>query len=155
MFYVIFNPRGMNATDSFYLIFPVFAGIPLNLFKFGAGRAHMPVGTQDKRRFSRLPCRLELRYQPRGAGNFNNALSDDISVQGISFVNDKFLAPNTCLGLEINIFSNLITPVGRVAWVNRLPYSNRYRVGVEFIEMDQPNKNYLGDYVAMQMDKLA
>ncbi|MCX5697186.1 MAG: PilZ domain-containing protein [Candidatus Omnitrophica bacterium] len=110
---------------------------------------------QDKRRCSRLPCRLELRYQPRGAGDFNNALSDDISVQGMSFVNDRFIALNTCVGLEINIFSTMLTPVGRVAWVNRLPYSHRYRVGVEFIEMDQSNKNYLGDYVAMRMNKLA
>ncbi|MCX5713339.1 MAG: hypothetical protein NT033_00680, partial [Candidatus Omnitrophica bacterium] len=64
----------------------------------------MPVGGEEKRRFPRLPCRLELRYQARGCGNFDNSLSDDISVKGLSFANDRFIVPNTCLGFEINIF---------------------------------------------------
>jgi hypothetical protein len=115
----------------------------------------MPAGREEKRRFPRLGCRLQLRYQPRGAGYFNNALSDDISINGLSFSSDKFIAPKTCLGFEINILSNLLTPVGKVSWVSQFPFSHRYKVGVEFLEMDQANKHYLGDYIAMQIDKFA
>jgi hypothetical protein len=114
----------------------------------------MSVGTLEKRHFARVPCRLPVKYHLRGRAAFSNVLSDDISINGISFSNDKFIAPNTYVGFEISIFSTMLTPIGRVVWVNRLAYTPRYRVGVEFIELGQGGRNYLGDYIAMQTDKL-
>lgn len=114
----------------------------------------MPVGSLEKRVFPRVPCRFALRYQVRGAGHFDNALSEDISVNGISFVNNSFIPVDTHLGFEINVCQMMLSPVGKVAWVARLPYAQRYRVGIEFIELEQPGKNYLSDYVAMQLERL-
>jgi len=55
--------------------------------------------------------------------------------------------------LELNMLTKAMYPVGKVAWVNHIPHTDRYRFGIEFVEMDRDAKNFLGDYVDMRMGK--
>ena len=114
----------------------------------------MALSQQDKRRFPRIRCATPLRYQVRGSGEFNNVLTDDISSSGVGFINDRFIAPATPIMLEINLLSNVLTPIGKVAWSEPLLHSYRYRLGIEFIEFNQRERDYLGDYIDMRMGKL-
>ena len=114
----------------------------------------MPVRLEDKRRFPRIRLKAPLRYQIRGLTDFNNSISDNISLGGIGFTNNEFIAPSTNLMLEINVLSRVLNPIGRVAWVNPLAHSDRYHLGVEFIELGLAEKNYLAEYVGMQTGKL-
>jgi len=102
---------------------------------------------EEKRRFPRIRLKAPVRFQVRGQPEFDNSLTQDISVGGMCFTNEKFIAPQTNLMLEISIFSRLLNPVGRVAWVNPIGHSNRYRLGVEFIELDAENKNFLAQFI--------
>jgi hypothetical protein len=114
----------------------------------------MAAGLEDKRRFPRIELKVPLRYQIRGSPEYNNSISDGISLGGISFINNKFIAPLTNLMLEINVLSRALNPIGRVAWSSPLAHSDRYRLGIEFIELGASEKNYLSDYIDMQMGKL-
>jgi c-di-GMP-binding flagellar brake protein YcgR len=111
----------------------------------------MVMEAKEKRRFPRLKLNTPLRYQVRGAPKFDNALSDDISVGGISFVNQEFIPPETLVGLEIGILSKILSPVGKIIWSSPLPHSNRYRTGIEFLELDPQQKNFLSDYINLRM----
>jgi len=117
-------------------------------------RGIMAINFEEKRRFPRIQLRAPLRYQIRGLPGFSNALSDDVSLGGVSFSNDKFIAPQTTVAVEINILSRMLMSVGRIAWSSPLPHSNQYRSGIEFLELNPPEKNYLKDYIDMQTGKL-
>lgn len=109
---------------------------------------------EEKRRYPRIKLKRPLRYQIRGTPEFNNAIVDNISVGGLGFVDNKFIAPRTSLMLEINVLSRILRPVGKIAWSSPLPHSNRYYSGIEFLELDPVEKRFLADYINMQMGKL-
>lgn len=109
---------------------------------------------EEKRRFPRIKTQMPMRYQIRGTSVFNTATADDISRGGMSFINDYFIAPATTLMLEVNLLAQVLSPIGRIAWSSPLPHSDRYRIGVEFTDLDQRQKNYLDDYVDMQLGKI-
>lgn len=114
----------------------------------------MAAAVEEKRRFSRITLHSPLRYQIRGLSEFHNTLSNDISLGGVSFNNSRFIASNTAVALEINVLSRSLRPIGRVAWSSPLPHSDRYHLGIEFLEFDPKEKNYLSDYIDMQRGKL-
>lgn len=114
----------------------------------------MPKETEDKRRFLRVKLQAPLRYQLRGKPDFASSIAENISIGGLSFSNDKFISPNTLLTLEINVLRRLLRSTARVAWATDLPYGNRFRNGVEFLEIDDSDKKYLADYINMQAEKL-
>jgi len=106
----------------------------------------------NKRLSPRIKERAALRYQVRGTSDFNNVLSDNISVTGLGFINDDFIAPSSNLTLEINILSRILNPIGRIAWASPVPHSNKYRLGVEFLEINPVEKRYLNDYIGIQIE---
>jgi hypothetical protein len=106
--------------------------------------------SERKRQFPRLHTQLAVRYQVRGMPDFSNTLADNISVGGISFVNNDFIRPATPLNLEINVLSRILNPVGKVVWASPLPHSNRYKLGIEFVDMDPVSKRYLDDFIDLQ-----
>lgn len=109
---------------------------------------------ENKRRFPRVELHIPLRYQIRGKPEFNNAVCEDISVAGVGFSNDSFIAPASKLTLEISVLSRNLNPIGRVAWSSPLPHSNRYHAGIEFLELNPAERRYLGDYIDMQRGKI-
>lgn len=94
---------------------------------------------KEKRRFPRKSFKMPLRCQIRGTSKFNNTVSEDIGAGGVSFLSDDFIALNTQVDIEINIASRMITATGRIARINCMPYSDKYRLGVEFYT--QPAQN--------------
>lgn len=114
----------------------------------------MAIGFEEKRLTPRIRLNNPLRYQVRGAGEFNSTLSDDISLGGVGLLNSKFIAPKTPVNLEINVLSRVLRPAGMVAWSSPLPHSMSYRLGIRFLEFDLKEKRYLKDYMDMQLGKL-
>ena len=109
----------------------------------------------ERRNYQRLKSQNPLRYQLRGTSEFNNTVTDDISAGGVSFVNSCFIPKSTLVSLEISVFSHVLNPVGKVAWSQPLPHSNRYRVGIEFLELSQCERGYLGEYINMQLGNVS
>jgi len=108
---------------------------------------------EEKRRFPRIKLNTALCYQVRGAHDFNSTVSHDISESGVALVNDKFINCESLLNLKIKVLSRVLSAVGKVTWVNPMPHSNRFRIGVEFLEIDTWDKSYLCDYISMQSNK--
>lgn len=114
----------------------------------------MAVNLEEKRRFPRIKLRTPLRYQIGGTTDFNNVVSDNICLGGIGFINNKFVAPKTLVVLEVNILSRIIRPVGKVVHSSYLPHSDKYYLGVEFLEIDLMEKRYIADFIDIQIGKL-
>jgi len=118
--------------------------------------ATLPFRVEEKRRFPRLQLAgAPLKYQVRGSPESRNAQCDDISIGGMCFVNDNFLPSATSLMLEVNILSRVLCFIGKVAWASPLAHSDRYRIGVGFEESaPQPDKDFLSDYIDMQLGRI-
>ena len=56
--------------------------------------------------------------------------------------------------LELNILSRALSLVGRIAWSLPLPHSDRYRFGIEFMEVEPVERYYLSDYIDIMMNKV-
>jgi hypothetical protein len=111
---------------------------------------------KEKRRFGRINAKFPIRYQIRkGGGFFASGLSDDLSLSGTKLNTDRFFPQGLNLNLELNILSKIINPVGKVIWSQPLPRSNRYQMGIEFIEINPQDKNYLCDYMNMRNPELS
>ncbi len=111
----------------------------------------MSTNQEARRRAPRIGLRSEMRYRIRGVtSEFSSTLSDNISTGGVAFNASSYIAPQTPLMLEIDVLSRVLHPIGRVAWCDPLPCSERNKLGVEFLEMDHLEKNYLADYINMQ-----
>jgi hypothetical protein len=114
----------------------------------------MVLRPEEKRQFPRINLRTPIRYQIRGNSLFDHAVSDNISLGGLSYIGNTFIAPSTALMLEINILSKILRPVGKIIWSQPLPHSDRNRLGIEFLELDLNEKSYLADFISMHTNIL-
>lgn len=111
----------------------------------------MSVSWIEKRRSPRINAKVPLRYQIRGKPEYSSAISGNLSISGLGFINDQFIAPNNCLNIEINLPAQVINAVGRVTRADSLRGSDRYCLGVEFLEMDRRQKSALSDYLGKRI----
>lgn len=114
----------------------------------------MVIKVEEKRNFPRVNLRTNIRYQARGEPEFSNTLTENISVGGVGLIGEEFIAPSTPLMLEINVLSRILRPMGRIAWALPLPHSDRNRLGIEFLELNPIEKNYLTDFIDMKLGRL-
>ncbi len=106
---------------------------------------------EEKRHFPRIALKSPLRYQVRGYADFDSAICDNISEGGAGFISNRYIAPATLVMLEINVLSRIVRPVGKIVSSLTLPHSDRNRLGIKFLEMDNNDKHYLHDYINMQL----
>jgi hypothetical protein len=108
--------------------------------------------SRENRIFPRVGFHSQIRYQVRGKPDFDNVLGNDISCGGLRFTSEKFIPTSTLVMLEINVLNRVLRPVGKVAWSTPLAHSDRKQTGVEFMDFDRLERNYLKDFVEMQLD---
>ncbi|MFH1338674.1 MAG: PilZ domain-containing protein [Candidatus Omnitrophota bacterium] len=111
--------------------------------------------TKERRNFRRVNARFPIRYQIKRGGFFATGLTQDVSISGTKLNADRFFPSGIKLKLELNILSKVIKPIGRVVWSQALPHSDRYQMGIAFIEVDPLEKNYLSDYINMKTAEFA
>ena len=110
----------------------------------------MLIKTENKRLLPRVDVHTPLRYQVRGTPSMSTAVIDNISSGGLSFIDQHYVSPTTILNLEVNLLARVFNTTGRVVWVTPMPHSYRYRVGVQFVEINPVQKQYVADYVGMR-----
>ena len=108
---------------------------------------------KEKRRFLRIGAKFPIRYQIKRGGFFASALTQDISLFGARLNSDRFFPRGLNLSIELNILSKVIKPIARVVWSQSLPRTDRYQMGIEFIEVNAQDKNYLSDYITMKTNQ--
>ena len=109
------------------------------------------VGSKENRSSPRINFHSKVHYQLRGKPEFDSAVTSNISCGGMRFSNDKFIPTSTAIMLEINVLNRVLRPIGRIAWSQPVSHSNRSHMGVEFIEFDTLERNYLKEFINMQL----
>lgn len=109
----------------------------------------MVVAVTEKRKAQRIPHRAPVTFLVRGTREAKSAISENISTGGIGLIHDSFIPPDTVLMFEVSILSQPFNTAGKVAWSWPVPHSDRYRLGVSFLELDPARRNYLTEYVRL------
>ena len=106
---------------------------------------------KENRCFPRLKFQSMIRYQFRGKPDFDSGISRDISYGGLRLTNEQFIPTSTLVMLEINVLNRVLRPIGKVAWSQSLAHSNRNQTGIEFVELNRVEQDYLKDFIDMKI----
>ena len=105
----------------------------------------------EKRKYPRLNSRIPMRYRKieTSTQEFQGSLMKDISEGGTRMTISEFLPLNSKLAMEIPLMPGRrpVKGVSRVAWVAKAGFSERYDVGVEFVELDQEDSMQIAKFI--------
>ncbi len=100
----------------------------------------------ERRKYVRLLTPLGIAYNVPGSGNIRQAMTKNISADGLRFeTTDTELKETTMIDIKLDIPTapNPIHAKGRIVWRKRvsLEDGSPFDCGVEFIEIEEDNKN--------------
>ncbi|MBU4305497.1 MAG: PilZ domain-containing protein [Candidatus Omnitrophica bacterium] len=107
----------------------------------------------ERRRFLRLnsDCPVQLKQMPQNYPvQIHNSISEDISEGGLQLSSFYFYPVHCKLLVELFVSQEAepIKVVGRVVWVEQMPYQERYKVGIEFSDLNEESRVYLRQVIS-------
>jgi len=107
---------------------------------------------KERRRFPRINARLPIQFKDiqRPIETYTGTLTKDVSESGARFISSDFLSIFTRLLLEVTVpaFSRPVKAISKVAWIQKIPRSNQYSVGVQFMDMTEEDKKHLSSFIS-------
>ena len=89
----------------------------------------------DKRAFERFANREPVQIQFVDSEYTSGCLSHDISQGGVKFVHNDFIPLKQEVSMEVTLGNQeVVHCTGHVAWVQKMPHSHRYQVGIQFAD---------------------
>lgn len=98
----------------------------------------MLIQHQEKRAATRFRTGLPVQY--RYLTKVSNALTIDLSEGGLSFTTNDFIPVNTKLFVAILPKEEPLRAGGTVVWIQKMPYGDRYNVGMKFTDINAYNR---------------
>lgn len=92
----------------------------------------------EQRQYVRIPFREPVGFRMRGPKGFGGCLAYDLSENGIRINFDQFVPLHSNMDFQMQFGNNpeLFNVKGRVVWVQKVPHSERYQVGLQFEDAD-------------------
>ena len=113
---------------------------------------------EEKRRFTRVSSSLPIQYKnlKKSGETSHGAVCRNISEGGACFNSSAFVSLACRLVVEITIpqAPKPIKAISKVAWIRRLPSTDQYELGNQFLEMTKEDKAYISDFISASPDKV-
>ncbi len=113
--------------------------------------------TAERRRFKRVESNLPIQYKNlRKIGEASvGALSRDIGEGGVRFKSNEFISLACRLVLEITLPTGTkpIKAISKVAWIRKMPSSDQYELGNQFLDMTREDRTQIMDFVSNTLSK--
>lgn len=104
----------------------------------------------ERRVFPRVTFDTPVEFRARGTALSGGCLSRDISQGGIRVNLNTFVPLNAELDIQIQLGSEKVAAGGgRVAWIRKVPFSERYQAGLKFLEdaVSANARNEIGHFI--------
>ena len=103
----------------------------------------------EKRKFIRILESAEISYRLISKVKLKGTLTKDISKGGLRFTVREFVPKDSILKIKINLKKIPLSfeTTGRVKWIRRMPSSERFEIGVEFVEITKNVLMHLDQYI--------
>ncbi len=104
---------------------------------------------RERRRFVRIPESSSISYRIMPNIKTGDYLTKDISQGGIRFFVHNFIPRGSLLKIRLNLknISFSFEAMVRAVWIIEEPRSERYEVGVEFINISDEATKHLINYI--------
>ncbi len=104
----------------------------------------------EKRECCRKKFNYPVNFEIKGNHVSGGCLSYDISLKGLRIYLSNFVAVGTQLNLQVNLGSrNFTEMVGQVVWLKRVPFSDRFLVGLKFIRLNSACQEDICGYIRL------
>lgn len=79
-------------------------------------------------------------------------LINNIDSGGVSFQSDNFvpMAGRLLLDIKLPYTTRPVKAISNVTWIKKIPSSNRYVLGVRFLEISKDDRLAISDFIAVQ-----
>jgi c-di-GMP-binding flagellar brake protein YcgR len=108
-------------------------------------------GTEEQRRHTRLESVLPLKYKNlrKSAVSPIGSLTRNISEGGVCFESSEFISLACRMVVEISLptVPKPIKAISKVAWIRKIPSSEQYELGNQFLEMSKEDKVQITNFV--------
>ena len=103
----------------------------------------------EKRRYRRVRFSEPVGFHLKTPNNFGGCLARDLSEGGIQLTLNEFVPLNSEITLQLKLsrFPKVVDVTGRVAWLQRVPYSDRYAVGLEFAKNETLSSQEIRQFI--------
>lgn len=103
---------------------------------------------QEKRKYARVREDDKISYTEIPFSKTSRMLSLDFSQGGVRFISDHFIKPQSILKIELVLerAKKVIKALAAVKWVKPLYDDEQYEVGVEFLDIDSGELQFLKQY---------
>ena len=106
---------------------------------------------EEKRRFKRIDSSLSVQFKNlrQPADIANGSLTRNVSEGGVCFKTSKFISLACRLVLEINLPNapKPIKAISKVAWIRKVPSSDQYELGNQFLEITREDRSLITGFV--------
>lgn len=105
----------------------------------------------EKRRFKRVDANLPLQYKNlrKTSDAAVGSLAKNISEGGVCFKSSEFISLACRMVVEITVptAAKPIKAITKVAWIRRIPNSDQYELGNQFLDMAREDKTHITNFV--------
>lgn len=113
--------------------------------------------TPERRRYQRIESNLPLQYRNlRKVGeDSQGVLTKDIGEGGVRFKANEFISLACRLVVEITLptIPKPIKAISKVAWIRKIPTTDEYELGNQFLEMTKEDKSHVTDFINRVLSK--
>lgn len=104
---------------------------------------------QERRRYIRIPEGSQISYEVVPNQKTRSYVTKDISQGGIRFFVHEFISKNSILRIKLTLRDKTVCfeAMVKLVWIREVPLSERYEIGVEFINLPGKAAEYLIGYI--------
>lgn len=110
----------------------------------------------EKRRFKRVDTNIPVQFKDlRKAGELPaGSLTRNLSEGGVCFKTNRFVSLACRLVVEISLPSapKPVKAISKVAWIRKVPSSDQYELGNQFLEISKEDKVHIMQFVNQTMN---
>jgi len=89
---------------------------------------------EERRKYPRTEISFPLECKMLPDAGYFYTVSKNLSLAGIKIISDQFIPKDSIVRLHVNFIDMVIDIKARVTWCSKQRTSDRYTVGLEFVE---------------------
>jgi len=103
----------------------------------------------ERRRFVRVPETSEITYRIVSEARTEHFITQNISRGGVRFFVHEFIPQGTLLKIKLRLKKTCFSfeALAQVRWIEEDNYSERFEIGVKFVDISHNNTKYLLHYI--------
>ena len=103
---------------------------------------------EERRRYPRVNISfpVECEILPERKKIFYT-VTKNLSIGGAKILSEFFFPNEKTFKININLINEIIKAKAKVVWCNKEPYSERYQMGLCFLDMNKNDKDHLKTFL--------